>query len=167
MTTAVPSAPITPNVSFTYRAFIWHESWYVKSTLLWMQFVFLAGDNFCRVCRTNLRGVVRVRGGLYQQLARVPSPLENSSAPTQEPQPEGGSVTESDDDEQPEDLRRVAAPQPPAPRAGGNNEEPQMEGLVAAAVARVRNAARRRMHRRQPPVPQAGFLRVVPMDDLE
>ncbi len=40
------------------------------------------------MCRGNLRGVVRGRGGLYQQLRRAPSPFYNASPPRQEINPE-------------------------------------------------------------------------------
>ncbi|CAG7836878.1 unnamed protein product, partial [Allacma fusca] len=54
------------------------------------------GDNFCRVCRTNLRGVVRGRGGLYQQINRVPSPNRVSSPPRQQVQPDQDPGEDSD-----------------------------------------------------------------------
>jgi hypothetical protein len=59
----------------------------------------IANDNFCRICRTNLRSFVRGRGGLYQQINRVPSPLRNSSPPRPQPQAEiSDSDTDNDED---------------------------------------------------------------------
>ena len=63
-----------------------------------MYTTFSAGDNFCRVCRTNLRGVVRGRGGLYQQINRVPSPHQVLSPPREQP-PDNDDGMGSDDEQ--------------------------------------------------------------------
>lgn len=63
-------------------------------------YYFTAGDNFCRICRTNLRGIVRGHGGLYQQLGRAPSPFQNISPPRQEPAQEEESEEETEEGNQ-------------------------------------------------------------------
>jgi len=54
-------------------------------------------DNFCRVCRANLKGLVRGRGGLYQQVRRAPSPVDTVSPPREEDNPD--QVVESEEEE--------------------------------------------------------------------
>ena len=73
-----------------------------------------ASDNFCRICRTNLRSVVRGRGGLYQQLNRVPSPLRIASPPRPEPQPADSGESDID-----EELLEYANPGGNAGAGGG------------------------------------------------
>jgi len=96
-----------------------------------------ASDNFCRICRTNLRSVVRGRGGLYQQINRVPSPLRNGSPPRPEPQAEDIEIEDSDDSDNDDDGNNGGE--------GANRNQPNP--IMAGGAG------------------QGGFLRVVAIDD--
>jgi hypothetical protein len=80
---------------------------------------------------------VRGRGGLYQQINRVPSPLRNASPPRPEPQPEDSEDSDSDDDGVNDNANPGAA--------GVNNRNPGGNNPLAGG--------------------QGGFLRVVAIDD--
>ncbi|CAL8090002.1 unnamed protein product [Orchesella dallaii] len=103
------------------------------------------GDNFCRVCRTNLRNVIRGRGGLYQQLHRAPSPLRNTSPPRPEPS-EAGDESSSEEEGEHGVVEGDAGNQGPANNIGGGEG-----GRNRAAVGQG----------------GGGFLRVVAIDDGE
>jgi len=113
---------------------------------------FSAGDNFCRVCRTNLRNVIRGRGGLYQQLHRAPSPLRNSSPPRPEPSEAGDESSSGDEEEGEHGVVEGgdAGNQGPANNNGGGGGG---EGGRNRAVAAGQGGG--------------GFLRVVAIDDGE
>ncbi|OXA59604.1 uncharacterized protein LOC110844982 [Folsomia candida] len=86
-------------------------------------------DNFCRICRTNLRSFVRGRGGLYQQINRVPSPLRSSSPPRPEPQAE---ISDSDSDQGDADMFNNNGE-----NEGGGNNPPQLNVAGQGGFLRV------------------------------
>jgi len=73
------------------------------------------------VCRGNLRGVVRGRGGLYQQLRRAPSPFYNASPPRQENPEQEYQDTEDEYDIDDDDVFMF----PPDPDADGDGQQEQ------------------------------------------
>ncbi len=112
-------------------------------------FVFPAEDNFCRVCRTNLRNVIRGRGGLYQQLNRAPSPIRNNTPPRPEP-------SEQEDDSSSEEDGERGNVDGDGGGAGGN--QGPANNIGGGEIGRNRPAAGHG---------GGGFLRVVAIDDGE
>lgn len=117
--------------------------------LMHKRFVFPAEDNFCRVCRTNLRNVIRGRGGLYQQLNRAPSPIRNNTPPRPEP-------SEQEDDSSSEEDGERGNVDGDGGGAGGN--QGPANNIGGGEIGRNRPAAGHG---------GGGFLRVVAIDDGE